>query len=114
VADADPSVVRAASAVLSAEGVRVATAGSAEDALTAARGERFDLVLADVRLRLPSGVRLLDALAADPDLAPTAALALANPGDTSPTLGDIPLALLIKPFSPLELREAARNLLPPR
>ena len=109
VADADSSVLRSAGAVLSAEGARVVTAGTAEEALAAVRRERFDLVVADVRLALPSGVRFLAALA-DPALAPRAALALADPGDAAPA-GPAPLALLSRPFSPRELREAARGLL---
>ncbi|HSE27227.1 MAG TPA: ATP-binding protein [Gemmatimonadales bacterium] len=115
VADGDPSTLRTASAVLSAEGARVVTAASAEEALAAVRRERFDLVVADVRLALPSGVRFL-AVLGDPALAPRATLGLAGPGESAPSasaalVAPAPFAVLARPFSPRELREAARGLL---
>jgi two-component system NtrC family sensor kinase len=112
VADPDPSTLRTASAVLSAEGARVVTASTAEAALAAVRRERFDLVVADVRLALPSGVRFLAALV-EPALRPGAALGLATPGD-GPPLGPTPLATLTRPVSPRALREATRSLLDTR
>jgi two-component system NtrC family sensor kinase len=109
VADPDRSVLRSARAVFSAEGARVVTAGSADEALAAARRERFDLVIADTRLALPSGVRFLAALA-DPAIAPRAVLALAQPGEPAPA-GPPGLTVLARPFTPRELREAGRGML---
>ena len=109
VADEDPSTLRTASAVFSAEGARVVTAATAEEALAAVGRERFDLVVADLRLALPSGVRFVAALA-DPALTPRATLGLGGPADTSPG-GPAPFAVLARPFSPRELREAARRVM---
>jgi two-component system NtrC family sensor kinase len=109
VADGDPSTLRTASAVFSAEGARVVTAATAEEALAAAGRERFDLVVADLRLALPSGVRFVAALA-DPALTPRATLGLGGPGDAVPS-GPAPFAVLSRPYTPRELREAARGVM---
>ncbi len=109
VADTDPWALRTASAVLTAEHARVVTAATAEAALAAVRQERFDLVVADVRLALPSGVRFL-AVLADPALAPRATLGIGGPADAVPA-APTPFAMLVRPFSPRELREAARRLM---
>jgi two-component system NtrC family sensor kinase len=109
VADSDPWSLRTASAVLTAEGARVVTAATAEEALAAVRRERFDLVVADVRLALPSGVRFLAALA-DPAVAPRGTLGLGAAADAG-SAGPTPFAMLGRPFSPRELREAAKGML---
>lgn len=106
VVDDDPQVREMLRRVLAKAGYRVSIAADGEEALAAARAERFDVVVTDLVMPRMSGDELIERLTASGGPA-----ALLLSGYAPSTLRISHPHLLSKPFSPTELLAALRRLL---
>lgn len=113
VVDDDPEMVDWLRALLDLGKARVDTAADGLQALEAlARGERYDLIVTDVRMPAPSGLQLL-AMARTAGYSTPFLVITAFPSDelAEKILAQERAALLAKPFAPRELVETAVSLI---
>jgi two-component system NtrC family sensor kinase len=113
VVDDEPDIVTLLADIVAREGCTVTRAGSGEAALCALAGERFDLVITDLRMAGQDGRALLDRLAGQDGRRP-AVIVLTGDILALPKLGrmqDPQTILLEKPVEPAVLRDAVRRLL---
>ena len=115
VVDDEPDIVTLLADVVGREGCTVTRADSGEAALSALDGERFDLVITDLRMAGRDGRALLDRLAGQDGRRP-AVIVLTGDILALPKLGreqEPRTILLEKPVEPAVLRAALRRLLTP-
>ena len=99
---------------LSSVGHQVAQAGDGQEALTLARGQRFDLVIADVNMPNMDGIALVRALRAMPDFRFTPILMLTTESqETKRQEGKSAGATgwIVKPFNPEQLISVVQKVL---
>ena len=114
IVDDEPDILALLDEVLSREGYTIERAASGREALEQVAGQRFDLVISDVRMPDGDGRELYRALCAQhPELARRV---LVLTGDTlGLATADLPglphEALLEKPVEPAALRRAVRRML---
>jgi two-component system cell cycle response regulator DivK len=118
VVDDNPTNLKLAQVVLSAEGLEVRTAASAEDALNVLEGFTPRLVLMDVQLPGLDGLELTRQLKADPqrrDIIVLALTAYAMKGDMEKALAAGCDGYMSKPIDPATLCDVVeRHLRPER
>lgn len=111
--DDEASIRDLCARVLSRAGFQVATAVSGEDGVRRLREEAFDLVISDVRMPDISGLEVLEEAKR---LNPTIAVVLITGFGTPETIARAKTSgaerILTKPFNPIELLAAVREILP--
>ena len=94
---------------------RLLEAPDGETGMTMARQERPDLILMDVQLPVVSGIEATRTLRREPATADTSIVAITSfalAGDEEKALSAGATAYLAKPYSPRDLLELLRRLLP--
>lgn len=113
VVDDEESIRDLCARVLIRAGFEVITAGSGEDALSQLQGEAFDLVISDLRMPGVTGLEVLEAAKAS---FPTIRVVLITGFGTAETVARAKQLgadrVLTKPFNPMELLAAVREILP--
>ncbi|MET0554065.1 MAG: sigma-54 dependent transcriptional regulator [Vicinamibacteria bacterium] len=105
VVDDDPITVRLAEAVLRSDGDEVVTAGTAEQALEAMEGGRFDLVLTDLRLPAMSGLDLVERVKVlSPDTALLVMTSFASVSSAVQAMRTGAVDYIVKPFDAQDLK----------
>ncbi len=113
--DDSPSMRQMVSFTLSSAGYEVTEAEDGAVALNKARGDRFDLVLADVNMPNLDGISLIKALRDLPDYRYTPMLMLTTEaGDGKKQEGRAAGATgwIVKPFNPEQLLATLKRVLP--
>jgi CheY-like chemotaxis protein len=101
-------------AALEGRGLRIVEARDGDEAVEAARRERPNLMILDLKMPGSDGLEVLSALRGDPGLAATPVLvvtASAHPPNREAALAAGADRFLAKPFSPLELASIVEDLL---
>lgn len=112
-ADDDPLIVSLVRHRLEREGSQVVHCESGRDALDAARRERFDCIILDVKLPELDGFTVLEELRRDARLARTPIVMLTAMGDERDVVRGLGLGAddyVVKPFSPVELAARLQRL----
>ena len=106
VVDDEPEIVALVAYHLGKAGYRLATASTGQDALDAARRDRFSLIVLDLMLPGMSGFDVLEALRSDDATRDVAVLMLTARREEPDRIRGLSLGAddyLTKPFSPAEL-----------
>lgn len=106
VVDDEPEIVALVAYHLGKAGYRLATASTGQEALEAARRERYSLIVLDLMLPQMSGFEVLEALRADDATRDVAVLMLTARREEPDRIRGLSLGAddyLTKPFSPAEL-----------
>ena len=106
VVDDEPEIVALVAYHLGKAGYRLATASTGQDALEAARRERYSLIVLDLMLPGMSGFDVLEALRSDEQTRNVAVLMLTARREEQDRIRGLSLGAddyLTKPFSPAEL-----------
>ncbi len=106
VVDDEPEIVALVAYHLGKAGYRLATASTGQEALEAARRERYSLIVLDLMLPQMSGFEVLEALRADEATRDVAVLMLTARREEPDRIRGLSLGAddyLTKPFSPAEL-----------
>lgn len=114
IADDEPNIVISLEYLMKREGFEVAVARDGEQALSAIRATRPDLVLLDVMMPRKTGFEVLQEVRGDEALAPVRILMLTAKGREIDQAKGLALgadAYLTKPFSTRELVARVRELL---
>jgi CheY-like chemotaxis protein len=114
VVEDEPALQKVLSMRLGMEGFDVETASDGEEALSMIRAAAPDLVLTDLMMPVMDGAELIRRMRADPKLDAIPAILMTALPEAVPT-GHAALhdAVLVKPFSIVELLATIRRLLPP-
>ena len=114
VVEDDPVILRLLEVNFELEGMRVLTASDGAAGLEAAKAERPDVIISDIMMPKVSGIELVHALKADPELASVPILLLsakAQSGDLKAGLDAGADDYVTKPFEPLDLVDRVNALL---
>ena len=113
VVDDDPVIVRLLRVNFEMEGYEVSTAADGEEALTAVRAQRPDVIVSDVMMPKLDGLAFAAALKADPVLASVPIILLSAKAQTTDVDAGLDIAddYVTKPFDPLELLDRVAALL---
>jgi CheY-like chemotaxis protein len=113
VVDDEESIRDLCARVLSRAGFAVVTAANGEEAVARLRREAFDLIISDIRMPGISGLEVLEAAKAS---LPGIRVVLITGFGTPEMLGRAQQSgadrILTKPFNPMELLAAVREILP--
>lgn len=115
--DDEPTITRLVDAALAKDGHVVITAGNGDEALLRARTEKPDLILLDIMMPGMDGHETLMRLRDDPATEDIPVAFLSAIGDVSEQLEGLEegaVDYITKPFSPVDLRGAVKDLLDPR
>ncbi|MCU1462426.1 MAG: response regulator with CheY-like receiver domain and winged-helix DNA-binding domain [Acidimicrobiales bacterium] len=108
VVDDDPVIVQLLRVNFELEGYKVATAGNGEEALTAVKKKRPDIVVSDIMMPKMDGLQFVKELQADAKLAGLPVILLSAKAQSADVTRGIELGAadyVTKPFDPLELIE---------
>jgi DNA-binding response OmpR family regulator len=114
--DDEPTITRLVEAALAKDGHEVLSAGSGDEALLKARTEEPDLILLDIMMPGMDGHEVLVRLRTDPATQDVPVAFLSAVGDVSEQLEGLEegaIDYITKPFSPVDLRAAVKDLLDP-
>lgn len=113
--DDDPIIQRVVSAMLSAEGHDVRTAGSLVDALALIGQQRPDVTICDMVLESATALDFIQHCRQVPELAALPVIVISGSGDQQPLVEEALLhgafACLAKPFSKVQISETVRTAL---